>query len=75
MRDRLIPRLELDKKTQKRWFMEGDKLFNQIQNTLDSSVDGVTNHCNTIKDLWDYLKFLYVSNLVNKTCLTFMIYY
>ncbi|KAJ0111828.1 hypothetical protein Patl1_02734 [Pistacia atlantica] len=52
---------EDDSKIRKRWLMEDDKLFNQIQNTLDSFVDDVIGHCDTIKELWEYLEFLYAS--------------
>ncbi|XP_065860505.1 uncharacterized protein [Euphorbia lathyris] len=41
--------------------MEDYKLFNQIQNTLDPTVDDVVTHCETVKELWEYLEFLYAN--------------
>lgn len=52
---------ELNKKTKKKWLMEDHKVFNQIQNTLDLLLEHVTNHCDTVEELWDYLEFMYTS--------------
>ena len=40
--------------------MEEDaRLYQQIRNSIDSEVIGLTNHCEFVTELMDYLAFLY----------------
>ena len=40
--------------------MEEDaRLFNQIRNSIDSKVLGPVNHCEFVKELMDYLEFVF----------------
>ena len=40
--------------------MEEDaRLYLQIRNSIDSKVIGLINHCEFVKELMDYLEFLY----------------
>ena len=35
------------------------RLFLQIRNSIDSEIVGLLNHCEFVKELMDYLEFLY----------------
>lgn len=41
------------------WLREDARLFLQIRNSIDSEVIGLINHCEFVKELMDYLDFLY----------------
>ena len=38
---------------------EDGHLFLQIRNSIDSEVLGLINHCEFVKELMDYLKFVF----------------
>ena len=39
--------------------MKNARLFLQIRNSIDSEIVGLLNHCEFVKELMDYLEFLY----------------
>ena len=41
------------------WLREDARLFLQIRNSIGSEVIGLVNHCEFVKELMDYLDFLY----------------
>ncbi|XP_062103747.1 uncharacterized protein LOC133814853 [Humulus lupulus] len=41
------------------WLREDARLFHQIWNSIDSEVIGLINHCESVKELMDYLEFLH----------------
>ena len=41
------------------WMEDDAHLFLQICNSINSEVIGLTNHCEFVKELMDYLEFLY----------------
>ena len=41
------------------WLREDARLFLQIRNSINSEVLGLINHCEYVKELMDYLDFLY----------------
>ncbi|KAM7509738.1 hypothetical protein LguiB_008613 [Lonicera macranthoides] len=41
------------------WLREDARLFLQIRNSIDSTVISLINHCELVKELMDYLDFLY----------------
>lgn len=41
------------------WLREDARLFRQIRNSIDGEVIGLINHCEFVKELMDYLDFLY----------------
>lgn len=41
------------------WLREDARLFSQIRNSNDSEVIGLINHCEFVKELMDYLEFVY----------------
>lgn len=43
----------------KAWLRKDAKIFLQIRNSIDNEIIGLINHCEFIKDLMDYLAFLY----------------
>lgn len=45
--------------TKEVWLHEDAKIFLQIQNFINSKVIRLVNHCEFVKDLMDYLAFLY----------------
>lgn len=49
------------------WFWEYARLFLQIRNSIDSKVISLVNHYEFVKELMDYLDFLYSSkgNLIH----------
>lgn len=59
---------DLKQKDDLTWLREDARLFLQIRNVIDSEVIGLINHCEFIKELMDYLKFLY-SGKGNLSCM------
>ena len=55
-------------KTKQAWLRDDARLFLQIRNSIDSEVIGLINHREFIKELMDYLDFLY-SGKENISCL------
>src|SRR5262249_47579164 len=43
----------------KAWLRDDARLFLQIRNSIDSEVISLVNHCEFVKELMDYLEFLY----------------
>ena len=41
------------------WMREDARLYIQIRNSIDSEVVGLVTHCKTVKQLMNYLQFLY----------------
>ncbi|VFQ60815.1 unnamed protein product, partial [Cuscuta campestris] len=54
-----------DATTKKVWLRDDARLFLQIRNSIDGDVLGLVGHCETVKDLMEYLEFLY-SDSVNE---------
>ena len=48
-----------DNETRKTWIRDDARLFLQIRNSIDSEIVGLLNHCEFVKELIDYLEFLY----------------
>ncbi|KAK6118704.1 hypothetical protein DH2020_047561 [Rehmannia glutinosa] len=42
------------------WLCDDARLFLQIRNSIDSDVVGMINHCEFVKELMDYLAFVYL---------------
>ena len=45
--------------SKEQWMEEDARLYLQIRNSIDSKVIKLINHCEFVKELMDYLKFLY----------------
>ena len=45
--------------SKEQWMEEDAHLYLQISNSIDSKVIGLINHCEFVKELMDYLEFLY----------------
>ena len=45
--------------SRERWMEEDARLFLQIRNSIGSEVLGRINHCEFVKELMDYLDFLF----------------
>ncbi|KAK2985083.1 hypothetical protein RJ640_022961 [Escallonia rubra] len=45
--------------TKRLWLREDARLCLQIRNSIDSEILGLINHCEFVKELMDYLEFLY----------------
>ncbi|KAK2968669.1 hypothetical protein RJ640_004028 [Escallonia rubra] len=45
--------------TKRLWLREDARLILQIRNSIDSEILGLINHCEFVKELMDYLEFLY----------------
>ena len=45
--------------SKKQWMEEDARLFIQIRNSIDSKVLGLVNHCEFVKNLMDYLEFVF----------------
>ncbi|GAA0154484.1 hypothetical protein LIER_37895 [Lithospermum erythrorhizon] len=41
------------------WLLDDARLFLQIRNSIEEKVLGLINHCETVKELMEYLEFLY----------------
>ena len=51
------------------WMEENARLFIQIRNSIDSKVLGLINHCEFVKELLDYLEFVFFGK--GNVCLIF----
>ena len=45
--------------SKKQWMEEDAHLFIQIRNSIDNKVLGLVNHCEFVKELMDYLEFVF----------------
>ena len=45
--------------SKEQWIEEDARLFIQIRNSIDSKVLGLVNHCEFVKELMDYLEFVF----------------
>ena len=45
--------------SKERWMEEDARLFIQIRNSIDSKVLGLVNHYEFVKELMDYLEFVF----------------
>ena len=45
--------------TRKLWMQDDARLFLQIKNSINSDIVGLLSHCEFVKELMDYLNFLY----------------
>ena len=51
------------------WIEENARLFIQIRNSIDNKVLGLINHCEFVKELMDYLEFVFFGK--GNVCLIF----
>ena len=51
-----------------RWLEDDTRLFLQIRNSIDGKVFTLINHCEFVKELMDYLEFVY-SGKENISCI------
>ena len=45
--------------SKEQWMEEDASLFIQIRNSIDSKVLSLVNHCEFVKELMDYLEFVF----------------
>ena len=45
--------------SKEQWMEEDARLFVQIRNSIDNKVLGLANHCEFVKELMDYLEFVF----------------
>ena len=45
--------------SKEQWMEEDARLFIQIRNSIDNKVLGLVNHCQFVKELMDYLEFVF----------------
>ena len=45
--------------SKEQWMEEDACLFIQIRNSIDNKVLGLVNHCEFVKELMDYLEFVF----------------
>ena len=45
--------------SKEQWMEEDARLFIQIRNSIDSKVPGLVTHCEFVKELMDYLEFVF----------------
>jgi hypothetical protein len=57
--DHLVDDPPFDAAAKKAWLRDDARIFLQIRNSIDTEVIGLVNHCEFVKDLLDYLAFLY----------------
>jgi len=57
--DHLVDDPPSDAAAKKAWLRDDARIFLQIRNSIDTEVIGLVNHCEFVKDLLDYLAFLY----------------
>ena len=61
--------------SKEQWMEEDARLFIQIRNFIDSKVLGLVNHCEFVKELMDYLEFVYSGkgnvSRISDVCKTF----
>ena len=48
-----------DVKKKKDWFREDARLYLQIKNSIESDIIGLVDHCEFVKELLEFLDFLY----------------
>ena len=53
------PNSDSKEKVDLTWLRDDARLFLQIRNSIDNEVIGLINHCEFVKELMDYLEFLY----------------
>ncbi|CAH9123470.1 unnamed protein product [Cuscuta epithymum] len=53
------PKEEVDRVANTAWLRDDSRLFIQIQNSMENEVMGYVSHCDTVKELFDYLEFMY----------------
>ena len=58
MDDHLTKDLPIDD-SKEQWMEEDARLFIKICNSIDSKVLGLGNHCELVKELMDYLEFVF----------------
>ena len=46
--------------SKEQWMEEDARMFIQIRNSIDSMVLGLVNHCAFVKELMDYLEFVFL---------------
>lgn len=66
--DHLVEDPPSDAATKKAWLRDDARIFLHIRNSIDTEVIGLVNHCEFVKDLLDYLAFLY-SGKGNISCI------
>ena len=54
--------------SKEQWMEEDARLFIQIRNSIDSKVLSLINHCEFVKELMDYLEFVF-SGMGNVSCI------
>ena len=52
--------------TRKLWMQDDARLFLQIKNSINSDIVGLLSHCEFVKELMDYLDFLYFGKVRSK---------
>ncbi|KAB5534418.1 hypothetical protein DKX38_017504 [Salix brachista] len=57
--DHLVDDPPSDAAAKKAWLRDDARIFLQIRNSIDTEVIGLVNHCEFVKNLLDYLAFLY----------------
>ena len=45
--------------SKQQWIEEDARMFIQIRNSIDKKVLGLVNHCEFVKELMDYLEFVF----------------
>ncbi|CAH9095077.1 unnamed protein product [Cuscuta epithymum] len=53
------PKEEVDKAANDAWLRDDSRLFIQIQNSMENDIMGYVSHCDIVKELFDYLEFMY----------------
>ena len=48
-----------DAKKKKDWLRDDVHLYLQIKNSIESEIIGLVDHCESVKELWEFLDFLY----------------
>ena len=54
--------------SKEQWMEEDARLFIQIRNSIDNKVLSLVNHCEFVKELMDYLEFVF-SGKGNVSCI------
>ena len=54
--------------SKEQWMEEDARLFIKIRNSIDSKVPSLINHCEFVKELMDYLEFVF-SGMGNVSCI------
>ena len=48
-----------DAKQKKDWLLDDARLYLQIKNSIESEIIGLVDHCESVKELLEFLEFLY----------------